>query len=122
MRENREEHRSSMAPAVELQYWTQDTPWGIFAGMHTVQHKKKLVARIRRVKGQIEAVERALVEERGCEEVVRTIAAARGAINALAAEVLCDHLEDHLAAPRVRGAARAEAASELTRVIRQFMG
>jgi DNA-binding FrmR family transcriptional regulator len=37
--------------------------------MHTVRHKKKLVARIRRVKGQIEAVERALTGERGCEEV-----------------------------------------------------
>jgi DNA-binding FrmR family transcriptional regulator len=90
--------------------------------MHTVHHKQKLVARVRRVKGQIEAVERALIEERGCEEVIRTIAAARGAINALAAEVLCDHLEDHLAAPRTRGTERAAAASELARVIRQFVG
>lgn len=90
--------------------------------MHTVQHKKKLVARIRRVKGQIEAVERALTEERGCEEVVRTIAAARGAINSLAAEVLCDHVEDHLAAPRVSAAERKTAAADLTRIIRQFVG
>jgi DNA-binding FrmR family transcriptional regulator len=90
--------------------------------MHTVQHKKKLVARVRRVKGQIEAVERALNEERGCEEVVRTIAAARGAINALAAEVLCDHLEDHLAAPRISKDEREVAATELARVIRQFVG
>jgi DNA-binding FrmR family transcriptional regulator len=90
--------------------------------MHTVRHKKKLVARIRRVKGQIEAVERALTGERGCEEVVRTIAAARGAINALAAEVLCDHLEDHLAAPRVSKDERSHAATELARVIRQFVG
>lgn len=90
--------------------------------MHTVRHKKKLVARVRRVKGQIEAVERALTEERGCEEVVRTIAAARGAMNALAAEVLCDHLEDHLAAPRVSSDARAAAATELARVLRQFVG
>ena len=90
--------------------------------MHTVRHKKKLVARIRRVKGQIEAVERALTEERGCEEVVRTIAAARGAINALAAEVLCDHLEDHLAAPRISKGERETAATELARVIRQFVG
>jgi len=51
--------------------------------MHTVRHKKKLVARIRRVKGQIEAVERALTEERGCEEVARTIAAAKGGLEAL---------------------------------------
>ena len=90
--------------------------------MHTVRHKKKIVARIRRVKGQIEAVERALTEERGCEEVVRTIAAARGAINALAAEVLCDHLDDHLAAPRVSNGEREVAATELARVIRQFVG
>ena len=76
--------------------------------MHTVRHKKKLVARIRRVKRQI--------------EVVRTIAAARGAINALAAEVLCIHLEDHLAAPRISKGEREVAATELARVIRQFVG
>ena len=90
--------------------------------MHTIRHKQKLAARIRRVKGQLDAVERALTEERGCEEVVRTIAAARGAINALAAEVLCDHLEDHLAGPRVSKGDRAAAATELARVIRQFVG
>jgi FrmR/RcnR family transcriptional regulator, repressor of frmRAB operon len=90
--------------------------------MHTVAHKKKLIARVRRVRGQIDAVERALAGERGCEEVVRTIAAARGAINALAAEVLCDHLTDHLGAPRVSTAERADAARELAQVIRQFVG
>jgi DNA-binding FrmR family transcriptional regulator len=90
--------------------------------MHTVRHKKKLVARVRRVKGQIEAVERALTEERGCEEVIQTIAAARGAINALAAEVLCEHLEEHLGVARVPSAERTRAASELARVIRQFVG
>ena len=90
--------------------------------MHTFRHKKKLVARIHRVKGQIAAVKRALTVERGCEEVVRTMPAARGAINALAAEVLCDHLENHLAAQRVSKGERAHAATELARVIRQFVG
>lgn len=88
--------------------------------MHTVGHKKKLIARVRRVRGQIEAVERALVEEHGCEEVMRTIAAARGAINALAVEVLCDHLTEHVAAPRVPAKGRAAAATELALVIRRF--
>lgn len=90
--------------------------------MHTVRHKKKLIARVRRVLGQVAAVERALESERGCEEVVRTIAAARGAINALAAEVLCEHLNEHLAAPRISSAERGASASELSRVIRQFVG
>ena len=90
--------------------------------MHTVLHKKKLVARVRRVKGQLDAVERAITEERGCEEVVRTIAAARGAINALAAEVLCDHLSEHIAERNLRHAERARATEELAQVIRRFVG
>jgi len=90
--------------------------------MHTARHKKKLVARVRRVRGQIEAVERALEEERGCEEVVRIIAAARGAINALAAEVLCDHLAEHVGALRLSTKDRTVAATELAHVIRQFVG
>lgn len=91
-------------------------PW-----MHTIEHKKKLVARVRKIRGQIDAVERALTDEQDCEDVVRTIAAARGAINALAAEVLCEHLEEHLGAPRVPNDKRARTASELARVIRQFV-
>ena len=90
--------------------------------VHTVRHKNKLIARVRRVKGQVEAVERALVEERGCEDVVRTIAAARGAIEALAAEVLCEHLEEHVSGPHPKPADRARAAAELARVIREFVG
>jgi DNA-binding FrmR family transcriptional regulator len=89
--------------------------------VHTVAHKKKLIARVRRVRGQVEAVERALEEERGCEEVVRTIAAARGAINALAAEVLVDHLQDHLVSGSKSGPLREAAAGELALVIRQFI-
>ena len=48
-------------------------PWGIFTGMHAVRHKRKLCLRVRRVKGQMEAVERALEGERGREEVARII-------------------------------------------------
>lgn len=89
--------------------------------MHTIRRKKQLVARVRRVKGQVEAVERALIEERGCEEVLRTIASARGAITALAAEVLCEHLEVHLGGSRISSAERTRAVSEMTGVIRQFV-
>lgn len=97
-------------------------PRGYDPSMHTARHKKKLLDRARRVRGQVEAVERAIDEEWGCAHVVRTIAAARGAINALAAVVLCDHLVDHIAAPRVASKVRVAAATELALVIRQFVG
>jgi DNA-binding FrmR family transcriptional regulator len=89
--------------------------------MHTIQHKRALIARVRRVRGQIEAVEHALTEERGCEAVVQLITAARGAINALAAEVLCEHLTSHVSAPRLPGAERARASAELAGVIRRLV-
>jgi FrmR/RcnR family transcriptional regulator, repressor of rcnA expression len=90
-------------------------------GMHTIAHKRKLLARVRRVRGQVEAVERALLEERGCATVVRTIAAARGGMNALASEVLADHLADHVLAPRLRPDERLAAGNEVSDVIRQFL-
>ena len=89
--------------------------------MHTIQHKRALITRVRRVRGQLEAVEHALAEERGCEAVIQLIAAARGAINSLAAEVVCEHLTSHVSAPRTPAAERARASAELEIVIRQLV-
>lgn len=44
---------------------------------HTVHEKKKLLARVRRIRGQVEAIERALEEESGCETVMHRIAGVR---------------------------------------------
>jgi DNA-binding FrmR family transcriptional regulator len=94
---------------------------GYMGRVHTIRHKKRLLARVRRARGQLEAVERALSAERGCEEVIHTLAAARGAIDALAAEVLCEHLEEHVASPRVSRLERQTSARELARVLRQLV-
>jgi DNA-binding FrmR family transcriptional regulator len=88
--------------------------------MHTVREKAKLLARVRRIRGQIEAAERALEEERGCGEVLHLIAAARGAINGLMAEVIEDHLRMHVVDPE-RGAERAQGAEELIDAVRSYM-
>ena len=50
---------------------------------HTIREKQKLINRVRRIRGQMEGVERMLEEEKGCVEVMQTIAGARGAINGL---------------------------------------
>ena len=63
---------------------------------HTVRDKHKLLARVRRIKGQIEAIERALEDEGGCERVMHLIAGTRGAIGGLMAEVVEDHVRSHL--------------------------
>jgi len=63
---------------------------------HTIRQKQKLLNRVRRIKGQIEAIERALEAERGCADVLQQITSCRGAMNGLVAVVLEDHIRTHL--------------------------
>jgi DNA-binding FrmR family transcriptional regulator len=89
---------------------------------HTVREKQKLLARARRLRGQIEAIERALETEAGCEQVMHLIAGARGAMAGLMAEVVEDHVRTHLVdAARHPGALNTEAAEQLLDVVRTYL-
>lgn len=89
---------------------------------HTTREKSKLLSRVRRIRGQVEALERALEAERGCAEVLQQIAAVRGAINGLMMEVMEDHIQTHLAGPQIAGEARRRAgADELIEVLRAYL-
>jgi DNA-binding FrmR family transcriptional regulator len=74
------------------------TPWGYLESTmsHTVQEKQKLLNRVRRIKGQVEAIERALEVEHSCSDVLQRITSCRGAMNGLLAVVLEDHIRNHL--------------------------
>lgn len=63
---------------------------------HTIREKQKLLNRVHRIKGQLEAIERALDQERGCSDVLQLITSCRGAMNGLLAVVLEDHIRTHL--------------------------
>ena len=63
---------------------------------HTVDHKKPLLSRVRRIQGQLRSLEQALDGEGDCVAILQQIAATRGAINGLMAEVLEGHLRQHL--------------------------
>jgi DNA-binding FrmR family transcriptional regulator len=89
---------------------------------HTIREKGKLLARVRRVRGQIEAVERALESEKGCAEVLHLVVAARGAMNSLMAEIIEDHIREHVVDPaRERSEGRARGAEELIDVVRAYL-
>ena len=89
---------------------------------HIIQNKNKLLARISRIRGQINGIEKALNEERECGEVLLTLAACRGAMNALMAEILEGHVRLHLMQTDSKNdAASAEAAEELIEVIKRYL-
>ena len=84
--------------------------------------KSKLLGRIRRIRGQAEAVERALEAEIGCADVLILVASMRGAINGLTAELMEDHIRYHVADPdHDPDADRARGAAELIEVVRTYL-
>lgn len=89
---------------------------------HTIRDKTKLLNRIRRIRGQVSAIEQALEEERDASEVMQTIAACRGAMNGLMAEVIEGHIRFHVLNPDVRPTSpEAKAAQELIDVVKAYL-
>jgi len=88
---------------------------------HTVQGSKRLLARVRRIRGQAEALEKTLVQGQECLAVLQQIAAIRGAINGLMTHVLEDHLREHLAAPALSEKQRHAEMEQIITVLRSYM-
>jgi DNA-binding FrmR family transcriptional regulator len=84
----------------------------------TTREKTKLLNRVRRIRGQVEAVERALEQEIGCADVLQLITAARGAVNGLMGELIEDHIRIHLIDTTPQ---RADAAEELIDVLKSYL-
>jgi DNA-binding FrmR family transcriptional regulator len=89
---------------------------------HTIRDKQKLLVRVRRLRGQIEAIERALDGEADCEQVMHQIAGARGAMAGLMAEVVEDHVRTHLVDTAAHpGALKPPAVEQLLEVVRSYL-
>lgn len=87
---------------------------------HTIRNKTKLVGRVRRLKGQLEAVERALETEAPCGDVLQLLASIRGALNGLTGEVMEDHLREHILAAE-NETERRRAVDELSTVLKTYV-
>lgn len=88
---------------------------------HTTQDKAKLLARVRRLRGQMEGVERAIEAEKPCGDVLHQIAAARGALTGLMREVMEGHVASHIADPALSKVERAQGADELVAILRTYL-
>ena len=87
---------------------------------HTSSNQTQLIARVRRIAGQIAAIERAIEDEAGCASVLHQVAGVRGAINGLMDELVEDHVREHVARPDLSDAQRAAGAEELIAAVRRY--
>jgi DNA-binding FrmR family transcriptional regulator len=88
---------------------------------HLDKEKKKLVARIKRIRGQVDSIERSLSTNDNCADVLMLLATVRGGINSLMAEVLEDHIRLHLLSPERPTAEPQELAEDLIDLVRAYL-
>ena len=90
---------------------------------HTIREKAKLVHRIHRIHGQVDAIEEMLEDGRDCGEILQTIAACRGAMDGLMAELMEEQIRSHVLQPgrRKPTAAQTSAAEGLINIVRTYL-
>jgi FrmR/RcnR family transcriptional regulator, repressor of frmRAB operon len=91
---------------------------------HTTQEreKRKLLIRLRRIRGQLDAVERRIQEDANCAAILQQATACRGALDGFIAEVVEDHILEHMIDPALpRDDPRAQAAEELVEIVHSYL-
>tara|TARA_R110002110_G_C13470525_1_gene720999 strand:+ start:118849 stop:119124 length:276 start_codon:yes stop_codon:yes gene_type:complete len=88
---------------------------------HISKEKKQLLTRVRRIKGQAEALETALQRDTDCSSVLQQIAAVRGAVNGLMFHVMEGHIREHLGAEKVPAKKRQEDVEDVLKVLRSYL-
>lgn len=88
---------------------------------HSPEEKKRVLARVRRVRGQLDALERVLEEGADCAPVLQQIAAVRGAINGLMAGVLESHLREEFAQLGAAGEGSRQSIDEVIALVRSYL-
>ncbi len=91
---------------------------------HTTQEKekRKLLMRLRRIRGQLDSVENRVQEDAPCAAILQQATACRGALDGFIAEVIEDHIMEHLVDPSARrDDPRAQAAEELVEIVHSYL-
>jgi DNA-binding FrmR family transcriptional regulator len=88
---------------------------------HLEKEKQKLVARIKRIRGQVDSIERSLSTGDDCADILMLLANVRGGINSLMAEVLEDHIRLHMMNPDKGQYPTQEIAEDLIDLVRAYL-
>jgi DNA-binding FrmR family transcriptional regulator len=82
---------------------------------------QKLIARVRRIRGQVDAIERSLTQKEHCADVLMLLANIRGGVNSLMAEILEDHIRLHMMSGKKESMDSTELAEDLIDLVRAYL-
>ena len=89
---------------------------------HVSKNRDKLLNRVKRLRGQIEAIQRSVEGNEECSRVLQQATACRGALDGFIAEMIEDHIREHVIDPKVgRDTPQALAADDLIDIVHQYL-
>ncbi|MBV9074508.1 MAG: metal/formaldehyde-sensitive transcriptional repressor [Acidobacteria bacterium] len=89
---------------------------------HITAAKKELISRINRIQGQLDAIKEAVQEDRNCASILQQVAACRGGINGLMAEIIEGEIKCHVLSPNARAnSSEAQAADQVIEILRRYI-
>jgi DNA-binding FrmR family transcriptional regulator len=89
---------------------------------HTIREKQMLLMRVRRIRGQVDALEKLLEADSDCSKTLHLTVVCRGAINSLMAEILEGHIRFHVVNPDEKPSSeQARAAQDVIDVVRSYL-
>lgn len=86
-----------------------------------IEDKKKITLRVKKIQGQVQAIERALNDDTSCAAILQQICAVRGAINGLMNQVLEVHLKDTLVDGDSTELQRNEELIEISKILKSYL-
>ena len=88
---------------------------------HTPEDKKKALTRLRRIRGQCDALERALEAGSDCAPVLQQLAAIRGAVNGLMSEVMGMYVHEEFGAAQDLNAEKKKSIDTILSLVRTYL-
>jgi len=89
---------------------------------HVSKNRDKLLNRVKRLRGQIEAIQRSVEANEECARVLQQATACRGALDGFIVEMIEDHIREHVIDPKLgQKTAQALAADELIDIVHQYL-
>ncbi len=89
---------------------------------HIIHDKQKLLNRIRRIRGQVDSIEKSIESDQDCVTTLQTLVACHGALKSLMAEIIEDHVRSHVVDPHNKPTSQqSQAAEELIEVVKSYL-
>lgn len=88
---------------------------------HIEKNKQALLTRVKKIRGQTNAIEKSLVEGSGCLEVLQQVSAIKGAVNGLMNVILEDHIREHVGKNDLTNDERNHEVNELVRILKSYL-